>query len=97
MIVKIHKTENKQILVAVCDKELLGKKFEECNKQLDLSSDFYDGDERSDKETSDIMRNSYMLNLVGEKTIKLALEDGLILPENIKKIADIPYANIILQ
>jgi len=96
MIVKIHKTENKQIILAVCDTEILGKKFEEGNKQLDLNSDFYKGDEKSDKEVSDLMRNCYTLNLVGEKTIKLALGDGLIVTGNIKKIAKIPYANVIL-
>jgi hypothetical protein len=95
MIVKIHKTEDKRLVLAVCDKAILGKKFEELNKQIDLTSDFYKGEEKSDKQTSYLMRNSYMLNLVGEKTIKLALDDGIISKDNVKRICKIPYANVI--
>jgi hypothetical protein len=42
MYVKIHKTENKDI-VAVCDEDLLGKKFEEKELILDVSEEFYKG------------------------------------------------------
>ena len=44
MIVKIHNNEGRLIL-AICDKDILGKKFVEEKKQLDLSSGFYKGEQ----------------------------------------------------
>ncbi len=97
MIVKIHKVERGKMFLAVCDSELIGKKFEDDNKQLDLTSDFYKGDEKTDQEICDLMRNSYIMNLVGEKTTKLALKEEIIINENIKRIANIPYAQVVMQ
>jgi len=51
MIVKIHKSRERKIL-AVCDNELFGKKFEEGKLRLDLSSEFYDGEEVQEKNLS---------------------------------------------
>ena len=40
MIVKVHRTPDGRRLIAVCDNNLLGKKFEENDLQLDLTSNF---------------------------------------------------------
>jgi len=85
------------MLLAVCDSELIDKKFEEGNAQLDLTSAFYKGEEKTDQEIADLMRNSSIINLVGKKTVNLALKEELITKENIKKISGIPYVQVILQ
>jgi uncharacterized protein len=94
MKVKIHLTENKRIILAVCDSNLVGQKFEEGEKQLDLTTNFYNGCEKTNQEISDLMRNSYMINLVGEKSIDLALSEEIISKENVKKVSGIPYSQI---
>ncbi len=90
MIVKVHETKNGTI-VAVVDKELLGKTFEQGDFQLDLTSKYYQGEEMITEEVGDLIRNAYGVNLVGERTIKLAIEEGIVVEEIIKKIAGIPY------
>ena len=92
MIVKAHKTEGGKLLLAVCDSDIIGKVFEEGRKQLDLSSDFYKGEEMSNQETADLMRNAYMLNLVGKNSVTLAINEDLISGEHIEEIDGIPYA-----
>ena len=42
-------------VVALCDSELLGKKFEEGDFQLDIKESFYKGDEVSEEEASKII------------------------------------------
>jgi len=42
MIVKVHEKESK-ILIAAADSDLIGGKFSDGEKQLDLTSDFYKG------------------------------------------------------
>jgi hypothetical protein len=96
MIVKIHKNHENQMLVSVCDDNLIGKRFEDGKKQLDISIDFYNGDEKTDEEAADIMRNCYMVNIVGEKSVNLALREQIISRESIKTICDVPYAQAIV-
>lgn len=95
MILKQHKKDGK-ILAAVCDSELLGQKFEEENKQLDLTSDFYKGEEKDDRAIGDAIRNADSINLAGEKAIKLGINEGIIDEGHVKKIAGIPYAQAVV-
>lgn len=90
MIVKLHESKNGTI-VCVVDKEILGQKFEEGELQLDLSSNFYKGEEKAIDEVGDLIRNAYGINIVGERAIKLAIEEGVIEVNMVKKIANIPY------
>lgn len=90
MIVKIHETKEGSV-VCVVDKDLIDKLFEEDGLQLDLKSNFYKGEEKPIDEIGDLMRNAYALNIVGERTIKLAIEEGIVDESVVKKIANIPY------
>ena len=96
MIAKVHKAQNGELIIAVCDKELLGQKFEEDGKILDLSSDFYNGEEMTEEEVGDLLRNAYMINLVGKKAIKIGISEEIIDEENVKKIAGVQYACVTL-
>ena len=97
MIVKVHKNERGAIILAVCDKSLIGQVFSEGNKQLNVDSDFYGGEEVNEDEAGDLMRNANIINIVGDKAINLALREEIIEKENIKTIAEIPYAQVILE
>jgi uncharacterized protein len=94
MLIKIHKSYRP--VVALCDSELIGKKFEEEIKQLDLRENFYKGDELSEEKIEEILinqsREDATFNIVGEKSIALALKAGIINEEAIGKISNIPYA-----
>lgn len=87
-------------VVAICDKELIGKQFEQDNLQLDVKESFYKGEEKSPEEVKKIMQSmkaeEATFNFVGEKTIKMAIEVGLISPESVKKIAGIPFTLVLL-
>jgi len=95
LLVKIHKRNN-QTIVAVCDSDLIGQLFEEGDRQLDLRSDFYKGEERERVEIGDIIRNADVINLVGERAVKLAVDEELIDPGQIIRVANIPHAQVIL-
>lgn len=92
MIVKKHLTHDGKIILAICDKEVLGKKFEQEDKQLDLTSSFYNGKQMTEQEIIKLLPEINSVNIVGERSIKFALHNNLIEKENIKKISNIPYA-----
>ncbi len=97
MIVKLHKMKNGRILVALCDKELLGKKFEEGNKCLDVTVEFYGGEELDAVEVGDLVRNADYVNAVGTRAIELCVHEDVIEKENVITIAGVPHAQSILE
>ncbi|MFH1311051.1 MAG: DUF424 family protein [Nanoarchaeota archaeon] len=87
-------------IVAVCDKELLGKRFEEGKFQLDVKENFYKGKDADRIKILKIMKEmskeDATFNIVGEKSINTALEAGIISKEEIRRIKGIPFALILL-
>jgi len=98
MLLRIIKTYRD--VVAVCDKELLGKRFEEGNFQLDVKKSFFGGEEIGENEAVRIMRLKAMedstFNIIGEKSVKAALIAGIISEEEIGKVDNIPFAIILI-
>jgi hypothetical protein len=87
-------------IVAICDSDLIGKKFEDNKFQLDLKEEFFKGEEISEEKVIKIMQNmakeDATFNIVGKKSVNTALKAGIILKEGIKKIQDIPFALVLL-
>ncbi|HTY43658.1 MAG TPA: DUF424 family protein [Patescibacteria group bacterium] len=98
MFIKIHKSYRH--VIAICDSEIVGKKFEEGKFQLDLKESFYKGEEINEEEAIRIMqkmsREDATFNLVGRKTINAAIKAGIIEKHGIKKIKGIPFALVLL-
>ncbi|MCF7910467.1 DUF424 family protein [Candidatus Pacearchaeota archaeon] len=100
MFVKIHKTYRD--VVAICDSEIIGKFFESEDKkfQLDVKESFFKGQEHNEDSTLKIMkdmsREDATFNIIGENSVKLALEAGIINEKGIKSIQGIPFALILL-
>ncbi|MBL7100455.1 MAG: DUF424 family protein [Nanoarchaeota archaeon] len=88
---KVHESVGKKIL-AVADKELIGKKFEEGELCLDVTERFYKGEEKTEEETIKAMKDSQNTNLVGEKSIALGIKAGIITADMVIKIKGIPHA-----
>lgn len=96
MIVKVHKTPDRRKIIAICDSDLIGKKFEEGKLQLDLSSGFYKGGEMGEEEAIGLIKGSYIVNMVGEKSISFGLKLGVVDKKKVIRIKNIPHAQAIL-
>ena len=90
-IIKTHQGPHGKVLV-VSDKEILGKKFEEGKLQLDLTKEFYLGEEADEEKIKELLPSIYILHLTGEKTINLFLKLNLVDRERILKVNGIPHA-----
>ncbi len=97
MIVKEHRSIDGRVVVAFCDDELIGKRFEEGNLQLNLDSNFYKGGKKTKEEVLKIFSKADIVNIVGEKSIKLALKAKIISKGGIIRIKNIPYAQALLR
>lgn len=88
---KIHKIEN-QIILAICDKEILGKII---GNHVKINKEFFFDKEANDKEALKLMLESDICNMFGKKITKLAEKKGLIDRKNIILVGEIPHAQFI--
>ena len=98
MYLKIHKSYRH--VVAVCDKELIGKKFEEGKRQLDVRESFFKGEEFGPQEVIKRMQLEVLedatFNIVGQRAVAAAIEVGIINKEHVTHIQGIPFALTLL-
>ncbi len=94
MYIKKYDTEG-HIIVAVCDRDILGKKFREGKLVLKLDTSFYKGDEADETEVKDALSSATIANIAGEKAIACAVECGCIDPDAVIFIEGIPHAQMI--
>lgn len=98
VLVKIIKTYRD--VIAICDSDLLGKKFEQGKFQLDVKESFFKGDETNQEKAIEIMQNmekeDATFNIIGKESIEIALKAGIIKQEGIGKIQGIPFALVLV-
>jgi len=80
------------VMVAACDAELLGKTIENCNNKIVISEGFYGGTLMSSEEAIRLIKKASSANLLGCNVVNAAINEGLIHPEAIVKVADVLYA-----
>lgn len=98
LCIKVH--ESYRYVVALCDSSLIGKKLEEGKRQLEVRESFFKKEEIS-HETAVKMLKEYALddatfNIVGSRSIKAALEAGIIAKDGIAYIQEVPFALILI-
>jgi len=96
MIAKLHRSYEGRVILAVCDSGLIGKCFSEDELQLDLSSNFYKGEEMSDKRILNFFKVVNIVNLVGEKAVGLGIKAGIVDRKQVIKIKGIPHAQALI-
>jgi hypothetical protein len=93
MYLKIYKNGD-NVLVAACDKELLGIKLKHGNAAIEIRRDFYEGEDVSEEELQNALQRATTANLFGEKTVNCAVKCGLIDPDSVIMIDCVPHAQI---
>ena len=93
MYLKIYKN-GEHVLVAACDKEVLGKTLKHGNTVVEISRAFYEGEYVSEEELQKALQKATTANLFGEKTIKCAIKCGFIDPDSVIMIDCVPHAQI---
>jgi|TARA_B100001971_G_C17921071_1_gene397807 hypothetical protein len=98
ILLKVHKSY--RFVVAVCDKELLGKKFVDGKRQLDLTGEFFKGEEFGLDEASEkickLVEEDATFNVIGNKSVKIMKDLEIIRDEGILKVSGVPFALVLL-
>jgi hypothetical protein len=92
--IKVYK-QGDDLVIGACDEELLGKRFSEGKFQINVTKKFYEGERISIKTFERFLQDATIANLVGKKTVECAIRLGLVNPECILKIKNIPHAQVV--
>ena len=85
----------KNVLLAMCDAEILGRTLREGRIVFCVKEDFYKGARVNVEEALSLIQNSTIVNMVGKNVVKKAIEKGYVHPEAVLNIAGIPHAQIV--
>ena len=89
------KKVGRNVVLAVCDCELLGRTLKEGKIVFRVKEEFYNGRKATLDEAVGLINNSTIVNLVGKRCVEKAIAKGYVHPEAVLKIEGIPHAQIV--
>ncbi len=94
VFMKIHR-ERSEVLVALCDRETLGRTFREGELRMRVNERFYRGTLMDVDDCDPYLREATMANFVGKESVGKGIRLGLIKEENIIRIQGVPHAQMV--
>lgn len=91
---RIFRTGN-EVMLAISDASILGKRFEERDMQLEVTEDFYSGSTCNRDDALKLIKSATIINAVGDNIIGFMVEKKLIEKDRVLKIGGVSHAQII--
>ena len=93
--IKTHKARG-QVVVAMCDAELLGRKLKDGKVQITLNEGFYGGDLFDDDETGifNLLRGASSYNIFGERSVAVAVRYNIVDRSTVRLVDGVPHAQV---
>ena len=89
------KKVGRNVLLAICDCDLLGRTLREGKIVFHVKDEFYNGGKVSVEEAVGMIENSTIVNLLGKNCVETAIAKGFVHPEAVLHIEGVPHAQII--
>ncbi|HKZ45614.1 MAG TPA: DUF424 family protein [archaeon] len=83
------------LVVAICDEDLIEKEIEMKNHKIKVSKSFYGGELIDEDLAVKAMKRATIGNLIGKKIVSLAEKNHFITKENIISISGTPHAQFV--
>lgn len=83
------------VVLAICDSEILGKTLREGKIVFHVKEEFYRGGRVSVEEAVDMIENSTIVNMVGKCCVEKAIAKGYVHPQAVLNIEGVPHAQIV--
>jgi hypothetical protein len=87
---------NKEILVAACDSELIGRTFCEGELHLHVNEDFFKGQPADENEVKKALEEATIANLVGKRSVTCGIDSGVIDENCVIMIGGVPHAQMVV-
>jgi uncharacterized protein len=94
MFMKIHRSRESPEVVAVCDRELINTTVSNGTISVTITEWFYGKAPAAEEEIRKALQSAGNINLMGERSISLAIGMGLITKEDCIMIGKIPHVQV---
>jgi len=78
-------------MLNICDSNLVGRTLVEADLTMNITQSYFAERIVDEKEAEQLLRNSSIINMVGEETINLSVKIGVGSSKGVKKIEGIPF------
>jgi uncharacterized protein len=94
-VMRVHRVRA-EVVVAACDAELVGRELPvgERGRTVTVSSQFYGEREVTREELLWALARATTANLLGERVLRLAQEEGFVAPGATGELGGVPHAQI---
>lgn len=92
---KIYRVRG-EVLVAVCDADIVGKVFREGNLKIEVKEEFYGTEEFEEKEVEEALKKATIANITGKMAVELAIRIGVVDKDKVLRIENCPHAQMVL-
>ncbi len=85
-----------EVLVAVCDSDIVGKTFREGDLKIEVKESFYGERDVGEEEVKRALRMATIANITGKKAVELAIRMGIVDRENVLRIGECWHAQMVV-
>lgn len=87
-----ERTTDQGLLVTACDPDVIGETFEDGDISLEVTEDFYGGEQVAAETVVDSLSRASVANLVGTEVVELAIEEGFVDEDRVLEIGSTLHA-----
>ena len=84
-----------EVILTVCDEEILGQTFSEGDLRITVGEGFYGGDIIEEEELRTRLGTFTIINLVGNRVVDLAIAEGIVDPDAVMVIGGVKHAQAV--
>ncbi|MBN2110583.1 MAG: DUF424 family protein [Methanosarcinaceae archaeon] len=93
MHLKVHRS-GENVIVALCDRELIGKTLKDGSVSIVITEEFYKGDLLSEEEVRDVLSRAVNINIFGERSVSCAIDCGVVDKSGVRFIGGVAHAQV---
>ena len=82
------------LMISVCDADLIGRTLNQGDMVITLSQDYFQEEVIEKEKVAYLLNECTIANLVGDKTVALAISLGLAKEVSVKRLCGIPFLMI---
>ena len=89
-------SEGNDVLLALCDKDILGKTFDGDDITITVSKDFYGESDCTKVQALKLAKKSTIINAVGNKAVKLLIGAKIVDESSVIQIGGVAHAQVVV-
>lgn len=92
---KVYRVE-REVVVAVCDSDIVGKTFREGEVKIEVKESFYGDVDVDEEDVRRALKVATIANITGKRAVKIAIEMGIVDESNVLKIGECWHAQMVI-